>query len=408
MSKLLEEDIKELQDFWKDSDNQTRLISFLQESHMYSLINDSERPHKFNRWRQEGTVKLIESAEKHLAPIGRFKNESTFINDIEFPYHLNLQGFFVIDPRNHNFRERFLPFADLRYGHFYFMRLGLSFFDKAVFDYAEMQDSDFDNSIMREVSFKDLRLVFKTSFKGSELTLSNFNKAVFNGSDFSNAILINSVFHDASLQNVHFRNANLSNSDFRLANLTNAELDSAKLSNVTWHGPRKGIRMKYTELPIIDNVSIVNTEFPNSRSFERYIRDEQYLYEMKKDAQNNKWLAALLFLWKYTSDYGRSLWLWIRISILIAFIFGATYLCAQQFFGLEKGAFDLKNDYNGWNYFAPFYYSIVTFTTLGFGDITPKINLWWLQVIVAIEVIIGYIMLGGLISILANKLARRA
>jgi hypothetical protein len=52
------------------------------------------------------------------------------------------------------------------------------------------------------------------------------------------------------------------------------------------------------------------------------------------------------------------------------------------------------------------YYSVVTFTTLGFGDVIPntiEASRW-----VMAEVIIGYIMLGGLISILANKLARRS
>ena len=48
----------------------------------------------------------------------------------------------------------------------------------------------------------------------------------------------------------------------------------------------------------------------------------------------------------------------------------------------------------------------MTFTTLGFGDVTPKTLL--AEIIVGAEVFIGYIMLGGLISIFANKLARRA
>ena len=52
------------------------------------------------------------------------------------------------------------------------------------------------------------------------------------------------------------------------------------------------------------------------------------------------------------------------------------------------------------------YYSVVTFTTLGFGDITPKTleASRWLMA----EVILGYVMLGGLISIFANKIARRS
>lgn len=52
------------------------------------------------------------------------------------------------------------------------------------------------------------------------------------------------------------------------------------------------------------------------------------------------------------------------------------------------------------------YFSIVTFTTLGFGDIVASNIL--ARIIVMIEVILGYIMLGGLISILATKIARRS
>ena len=59
-----------------------------------------------------------------------------------------------------------------------------------------------------------------------------------------------------------------------------------------------------------------------------------------------------------------------------------------------------------WRFLSMVYYSVVTFTTLGFGDISPKTipaAMW-----VMAEVIIGYVMLGGLISIFANKLARHA
>jgi hypothetical protein len=52
-----------------------------------------------------------------------------------------------------------------------------------------------------------------------------------------------------------------------------------------------------------------------------------------------------------------------------------------------------------------FYYSVVTFTTLGFGDIIPKTTT--AAFCVTIEVILGYVMLGGLITIFASKLSRR-
>ncbi|RME23141.1 MAG: two pore domain potassium channel family protein, partial [Deltaproteobacteria bacterium] len=56
--------------------------------------------------------------------------------------------------------------------------------------------------------------------------------------------------------------------------------------------------------------------------------------------------------------------------------------------------------------FSPFYFSIVTLTTLGYGDIHPQSTAG--QVLASAEALLGYVGLGGLLSILANKLARRA
>ena len=57
-------------------------------------------------------------------------------------------------------------------------------------------------------------------------------------------------------------------------------------------------------------------------------------------------------------------------------------------------------------WFTYFYYSIVTFTTLGFGDVVPKTTFG--EVLVTLDGCSGYLMLGGLVSIFANKLARRS
>ena len=49
---------------------------------------------------------------------------------------------------------------------------------------------------------------------------------------------------------------------------------------------------------------------------------------------------------------------------------------------------------------------MVTFTTLGFGDVLP--NTTGAEALVMSEVILGYLSLGGLMSILSDKMARRA
>jgi voltage-gated potassium channel Kch len=52
------------------------------------------------------------------------------------------------------------------------------------------------------------------------------------------------------------------------------------------------------------------------------------------------------------------------------------------------------------------YVSTVIFTTLGFSDMTRATQVG--KLLIAAEVIIGYVMLGALLAILANKLARLA
>jgi hypothetical protein len=76
----------------------------------------------------------------------------------------------------------------------------------------------------------------------------------------------------------------------------------------------------------------------------------------------------------------------------------------MKFFSLGAEAFHVSQ--LTWTKSTTLYYSVVTFTTLGFGDIIPRTTeaAKWVMA----EVILGYIMLGGLISIFATKIARRS
>ena len=65
---------------------------------------------------------------------------------------------------------------------------------------------------------------------------------------------------------------------------------------------------------------------------------------------------------------------------------------------------DYKDSAKTW--FTPFYFSIVTYTTLGFGDVKPKTLAG--ELVVSSEVILGYTTLGLLLSVLAQNIARRS
>ena len=161
--------------------------------------------------------------------------------------------------------------------------------------------------------------------------------------------------------------------------------------------------------------------------FKRYIDDEQWIESWRAKPKGRWWREPVFRLWELTSHCGRSIGLWVFWSLVIVLLFG--FLYGQYSFpswlswvpGLERlltsvphpelyitprelnSAGEFIRETTG---FTPYYFSIVTFTTLGFGDITP-LNLAG-EIWLAIEVVLGYIMLGGLISIFANKFARRS
>jgi hypothetical protein len=130
---------------------------------------------------------------------------------------------------------------------------------------------------------------------------------------------------------------------------------------------------------------------------DRMTKDAWYLDDFKN---NHPFVYAI---WNVTANCGRSIWRWISWSLFFAFYFAFNFYLIYY---VNPWAFNFDSSIEATNFGSFLYYSIVTFTTLGFGDIIPTAN--YVQRWVIAEVIIGYIMLGGLISILANKLARRS
>ena len=124
----------------------------------------------------------------------------------------------------------------------------------------------------------------------------------------------------------------------------------------------------------------------------RKIKDDIYLQSFKKKHRK------LHFLWWLFADCGRSLKPWAIWSFGTALFFAFLY----ALIGVEA----FKPRAEGYTWFSFIYYSFVTFTTLGFGDITPI--KWYTEILVTLEVIVGYGILGILISILGNKVARRS
>jgi len=204
-----------------------------------------------------------------------------------------------------------------------------------------------------------------------------------------------------NLSRAHLQKSTLRRVNFKGTSLSKAHLEDADLRDVIFENTSLG-NIRYTEDGFWwRGTVLMETHLDNALYvdpvLERYARDQYYLYVLKYKNRKSPIFRLFFFLWWLTSNYGKSILLWAFWSILLAFCF------AWKYFNLGPCAFEISN--LQWNFETTLYYSVVTFTTLGFGDITPKTQLaaWW----VATEVIVGYIMLGGLISIFATKMAKR-
>ncbi len=96
-----------------------------------------------------------------------------------------------------------------------------------------------------------------------------------------------------------------------------------------------------------------------------------------------------------TSDCGRSFGRWAIFVLCITLIFTFLYTLVDINCGPHEKSF-----------FNSFYFSVVTITTLGYGEIQP-ISLA-AKILSLLEVTLGCCSPGGLLSLFATKMSRRA
>ena len=305
-----------------------------------------------------------------------------------------------------------------------FIEAELSEADLSDRDLAEMDFSraDFFRTKLRKANLK------KSCLAGAELTNSDLAGAGMYKCDMRDAIL-----QEADLSGTDLSECNCSGADFRgailrSANLSGADLRGANLSHTDLQGASlreadiAGADFRFAHL---DGVDVTHSRYGNHTSmtghfygvrgidgtfgnalFIRDAKDQDYIDTLFQTIQQQpdgwrKHIKILLFRAWGLIDHGRSL---AKVSLyagIIATLYGLIYTLDMR---LGWGMMDYSNSANSW--FTPFYYSMVTYTTLGYGDVTAE-NVFG-EILVISEVVLGYFTLGLLLSILANTVARRS
>lgn len=232
-------------------------------------------------------------------------------------------------------------------------------------------------------------------FECANLTNATMFSARLKGATFTKANLRGADMRLADLQDTRIREANISDVDLTRCKLQSADLEGSCVDNATFmdadlcHSRLRGLNGYTTANWIGADVHGVN--FTGAYLTRRTIMDQNYLHEFRTQNRAN---AVMYWLWWVTSDCGRSFLRWGTCIFLLLSLFAVMF----SFVAIDYGEYPTA--------LSSFYYSVVTLTTLGYGDVLPVSMA--AQVLAMIEVFIGYVMLGGLLSIFANKMARRA
>ncbi|BCV27215.1 ion channel [Shewanella algae] len=242
----------------------------------------------------------------------------------------------------------------------------------------------------------------------SSFSYANFEEAKLGQIEFRDSSLMQANLHKASLGQIRFKRGSLEGSDVSGAHLNVVELNDSSVSS----------KLKFSEVSywyLIKNLLLIilgranggekrgqpHTIFlfnqtvgltsPYNKTFREYVDWYQYVFVSFRDyghySSLEKWKfsASLLFTKCWSSYSVLFSWAMIFISFfaLIFFMFPSNIA-----------------NYDG-SFFTAFYYSVVTFTTLGYGEITPITGFG--RAVVIIEVLIGYVTLGSFVFLLGHK-----
>ncbi|HEY5672142.1 MAG TPA: pentapeptide repeat-containing protein [Malonomonas sp.] len=263
--------------------------------------------------------------------------------------------------------------ADLRGANLQGAELAAANLEGAILDEVKAQRAGFGQANLRGAS------LFLADLQEATLTQANLQGTNLNCVNLGHARLREADLSGADLSEADLRYADLSLSNVHKTNFSNADLRHARLrmmrqfKNALWVG-----------------VDIRDINFAGAYLMRQEIIDQNFI----KEFRSYNWLSQVLYYpWMLTCDCGRSMFRWCCCIGVMLLVFAYLYTLVE----IDYGAYETA--------LSPLYFSVVTMTTLGFGDVMPKTV--GAQLVTMLEVSTGYIMLGGLLSIFSNKLARR-
>jgi hypothetical protein len=287
-------------------------------------------------------------------------------------------------------------------------------------------EENFDGAYLREAE-----LLTVDWFAGASMVGADLNGADLRGVDFSGTNLTMSRLADVSALGADFSMANLegailTNADLRRAKLDHARLHETVLTDVHVGGGTTmgGVAFYDEENAPPDLVEEEPLEAAAwvYRQLQKLYQDNglaqlaRRSYYMEKDArrrlawQQSDYVSALRReLSRWVMRYGESPARIIATSLLVMGLFGLLFPFTGGIQELEGGqplTYSIENPAEAPSWWIgrvllkSFYFSIITFTTLGYGDIQPLGP--WARFLAGTEALLGALLSALLVFVLAR------
>ncbi len=297
-------------------------------------------------------------------------------------------------------------------------------------DRANLQGADLANADLQgaKLYYADLQGtdLWLADLQGAKLEYVNLQRAKLRAADLQGAKLLGANLQGAELWSANLQEAGLATANLQGANLRNAKLQgtylwAANLQRAKFWGAILNGSTCFLECEIDKDTDFRHTALENARiksgtkillkyNIRRMNWKDWYwgssnhkVYD-KDDARPKRRACRVLWrllitwpvrlFWKM-SNYGRSTGRIMLTFFALAIAFTFIYFLQPCYIMVNRQVGDIRG------FVHALYFSVVTMTTLGFGDIAANPDSWPGQLILMVQVIFGYVLLGALVTRLA-------
>lgn len=265
-------------------------------------------------------------------------------------------------------------------------------------------------SLARE-NLTEVNLVNRTSRHGYRLINSDLYRA-----NLKNAHLFMLDLSGSSLMKADLTKANLHYANLEGCNLLGANFTNAKIEHVNWGNQITQEQQAQQATSLENKIDLYQQAEEIYRNL-RQTAEQQGLFEIAgrffqkemvmRRRQLKPYSAKRMFskLVDIFCGYGESPARVILFSLILIIIFATLYFFSGLSFSGDSLAFD-KNSSLWENikiYFSALYFSVVTFTTLGYGDLAP---IGVARALAALEAFLGSFTLALFVVVFVKKMTR--